>query len=605
MATHINLRAFARVFYGGMAVALALAPALTARAAPAHAPSNVIVVNTTADELNNDGDCSLREAIESVNTISSVDACPVPSGAVEIQLPASTYTLGIVGANAGNATGDLNVQRSVSIRGTGPVTATIRGASFAAWQDRLLRVESGVVFLNRLTLGIAHKADSSPGGLIRVDGGATLRTTDVALTNGIADNGGGAIFNSGTVELTRTKVLTNSTAGNGGAIFNSGTLRIVESRIASNQTTNNGDGGAIYNTTIAHVDIYDSLIENNTTDGSGNGGGIFQEYSASPSAFNVRLRQSTLRLNTAAMNGGGIWSRGWLSVTLSRVDNNQAVGTTLGGGGYGGGIYSEDWTGSGPAVSESTISNNVSRRDGGGVYIAANCGLECAGSFNIVRSSILYNDSTDASGGGVYMSSYAQVTLSTISDNSAANDGGGVYFVGGGELERVTIIRNIANTANVLNDGNGGGIFAAFDGAGQPVVDDSVIANNNDLGGSIHHDCSRKSSPLKISVHYSLIKNIGNCTFVDTNGIYGVEPFMGNMGDHGGPDVGELPGTAMLTYAPTPDSVVIDAGDPEFCTAEQDQRGRAVAHICDMGAVEWGGIRAYIPSTMRGKSSGW
>ena len=35
-----------------------------------------ITVNTTEDELNADGDCSLREAIEAANTDSTVDACP-------------------------------------------------------------------------------------------------------------------------------------------------------------------------------------------------------------------------------------------------------------------------------------------------------------------------------------------------------------------------------------------------------------------------------------------------------------------------------------------------------------------------------------------------
>src|SRR3970282_626777 len=38
-------------------------------------------VNPTADELNADGDCSLREAITAANTDAPVDACPSGSGA--------------------------------------------------------------------------------------------------------------------------------------------------------------------------------------------------------------------------------------------------------------------------------------------------------------------------------------------------------------------------------------------------------------------------------------------------------------------------------------------------------------------------------------------
>jgi CSLREA domain-containing protein len=37
-------------------------------------------VNTTADELNSDNDCSLREAIQSANTDTGVDACTAGSG---------------------------------------------------------------------------------------------------------------------------------------------------------------------------------------------------------------------------------------------------------------------------------------------------------------------------------------------------------------------------------------------------------------------------------------------------------------------------------------------------------------------------------------------
>jgi CSLREA domain-containing protein len=51
-----------------------------------------ITVNTTDDELNADGDCSLREAIVAANTDTAVDACPAGSGADTINLPAGTYT---------------------------------------------------------------------------------------------------------------------------------------------------------------------------------------------------------------------------------------------------------------------------------------------------------------------------------------------------------------------------------------------------------------------------------------------------------------------------------------------------------------------------------
>jgi CSLREA domain-containing protein len=55
-------------------------------------------VTTTADELNANGNCSLREAIRAANTDTAVDACPAGKGADVIFLPAGTYSLTIAGA---------------------------------------------------------------------------------------------------------------------------------------------------------------------------------------------------------------------------------------------------------------------------------------------------------------------------------------------------------------------------------------------------------------------------------------------------------------------------------------------------------------------------
>ena len=62
------------------------------------APLPVISVTTTDDELNADGDCSLREAIQAANTNQTVDACPTGSGADSILLPTGDYSLAQAGA---------------------------------------------------------------------------------------------------------------------------------------------------------------------------------------------------------------------------------------------------------------------------------------------------------------------------------------------------------------------------------------------------------------------------------------------------------------------------------------------------------------------------
>lgn len=70
----------------------------------------VINVNTTNDELNGDGDCSLREAIEASNRDVAVSGCVAGSGVNDtINVPAGIYTLTLPGG--------LRVTESAFIRG--------------------------------------------------------------------------------------------------------------------------------------------------------------------------------------------------------------------------------------------------------------------------------------------------------------------------------------------------------------------------------------------------------------------------------------------------------------------------------------------------------
>src|SRR5689334_10135263 len=84
------------------------------------ADATVIPVNTTADGLSVDGNCTLREAVVAANTDAAVDACPAGAGADTIQLPAGVYLLTLAGAGEdAAATGDLDLNADVSITGAG------------------------------------------------------------------------------------------------------------------------------------------------------------------------------------------------------------------------------------------------------------------------------------------------------------------------------------------------------------------------------------------------------------------------------------------------------------------------------------------------------
>jgi CSLREA domain-containing protein len=127
-----------------------------------------ITINTSNDELNNDGDCSLREAIQAANTNSQVDACGPGSGADTITIPAGTYTLTIAGTGEdANATGDLDITDSLTINGAGAGTTIIRAhATTGSGIDRVFDVIGAIsVTISDVTLANGRCTSCNGGGI--------------------------------------------------------------------------------------------------------------------------------------------------------------------------------------------------------------------------------------------------------------------------------------------------------------------------------------------------------------------------------------------------------------------------------------------------------
>ena len=80
----------------------------------------VITVNTTDDEINEDGDCSLREAIRAANQDSAVDGCNAGSGKDSILIEKGTFVLALEGIGEDEAlSGDLDITDDLTITGAG------------------------------------------------------------------------------------------------------------------------------------------------------------------------------------------------------------------------------------------------------------------------------------------------------------------------------------------------------------------------------------------------------------------------------------------------------------------------------------------------------
>jgi CSLREA domain-containing protein len=130
------------------AVATLLGALANVAAPPPVAHAATINVNTHEDELNGDGDCSLREAVQAANTNGKVDECT--AGQAAPNLDTITFAVGLTpivltiapaGGNDDNANGDLDILDGgdLTIQGNGAANTIIDGNGHRPGVSRLSR----------------------------------------------------------------------------------------------------------------------------------------------------------------------------------------------------------------------------------------------------------------------------------------------------------------------------------------------------------------------------------------------------------------------------------------------------------------------------------
>ncbi len=296
-------------------------------AAPAAATT--ITVTTTADELNTNGNCSLREAIIAANTDTAVDACPAGNGGDTIILPAGTFNLTRGGPNENDgAVGDLDINGSLAISGAGWNTTIIDANGL----DRVFDIRNGHVTLNGMQIrgGATNTGD---GGGIRVNSGSLLLYSVRIVDNSTTASGGGISVNEGVSSLNvqYSHIYDNTAGSGGGGIYTAAPLSMGYSMVYDNQGTfGGGIANSLSNAFIVNSTIYDNL----TTAVANGGGGIY-------SSGNATLINSTISGNrTNRANGGGMTQTGSGTGRLHNVTITQNEADTLvNNSGNGGGLF--------------------------------------------------------------------------------------------------------------------------------------------------------------------------------------------------------------------------------------------------------------------------
>jgi CSLREA domain-containing protein len=304
---------------------LVLALCLAASPRPVQAVGGVIEVTTTTDEYGTNSDtCSLREAVQTVNTSAAFNGC---SAGDTIQLAGGeTYTLAINGSNNdNNLSGDLDVLASLTITSSTDERAIIVGNT--GWSDRLLDVQTAGITVTLNSLFMTGGDVEGQGGAIRNAASSTLILTSVVVKENKASTGGGGLANTGgsaVVQITQSVVQSNSVQGAGpagGGILgiNSGQITIAQSAIVDNQALG-GDGGGF--------SIDGPLVLKNVTisgnSAANNGGGIYLDSGGTGTWNNVTITNNTADANNDDQGDGG----GVLSATSTRptVSNSLLAG---------------------------------------------------------------------------------------------------------------------------------------------------------------------------------------------------------------------------------------------------------------------------------------
>ena len=254
--------------------------------------ATTILVTGNVDELDANGVCSLREAIQAANTDAAVDACPAGSGADTIVLHHGLYHLG---GDDPRTQQRLEIASDLTLQGVG--TAWIFGSP----PYGTLSIQRGSVTIANLTIDGRHTTE---GGAVRNAGTLLLRSS---FLRGAACFGG-AVFNDSTGILSVTdSVISQSTtfpcaAPNGAGIYNRGTMTLRNTMIMGNQVRGRpgdevrpefGNGGGLFNAgtaTLDFVSVIDNLAE------YGDGGGIMNTGA-------LRVSNSLIARNRAAGPG--------------------------------------------------------------------------------------------------------------------------------------------------------------------------------------------------------------------------------------------------------------------------------------------------------------
>ncbi len=323
----------------------------------------------------------------------------------------------------------------------------------------LLRdVKENITIHKSLTLDLNNHTLTGTGdaAVVTISGEDTVVTVKNGTVTGgnNPQNGGGFAIDSADVTLENLTVENNQAAGTGngevggGGIYaESATVSMTDVNISDNKATGNySDGGGILikcgSLTMAGCTVAANIA-------SDCGGGMLVEHSE------LDIEASDVIRNTA-QNGAGVYF-------YDAVDRAESGCT---------GMHSH-------SIDGSTISNNIAKSIGGGMYVGTTSNLT-------LRKSKLLNNDGATQGGAIVAYSAGTIKLDDVSIfENKAQSGAGIFAMSTAVCNTdIFLLNGTAIDANTAT-GYGGGIYAyALANTLSVTAENSSVSGNKAAGGA-------------------------------------------------------------------------------------------------------------------------
>jgi CSLREA domain-containing protein len=410
--------------------------------------------------------------------------------------------------------------------GSGPDLISITATGTIALGSTLPQIESPMTITGPGDMALVTlQGDGASFRVLDIETTSDVTISNLTVTGGFFNGDGGGIYHVNGGELTLDNV---QLTGN-------------EAHAAANDTLALAQGGGVFNGAGSSLDVSNSLVSSNEVSAAHTGatGAAVVAGSAIASFGPLTLDRTSVVSNTSTASSqnvanltGAVLATGQTQITDSAITGNTWSGTTTGGAG-------------------NTLLN------GGGLEIKPTLSTD---TFTLENSTIGAN------------------TGATSGTNAALERGGGLDF--GGEADGLVESSTIAQ-----NQANFGGANVHINSVGHRITfENSIVAEKSGAGSncgvdngsftSLGHNLEDDASPA------------GNCNFVDSTDITGVDPVLSSPAANFGP----APTMAITASSPAVDKGVADG---ELTDQRGDARPRDLTAVANAAGGDGSDIGAY------------